>query len=65
MSAEFREQVMKMTPQERLELSLWLGDEYLAELTAATGMSREEALAYDRKQAQLDRPRPSRSKGGW
>ena len=52
---EQREEVMRMTPQERLELSVRLGEEGLADFMAANGLSREEAIARIRKQRQAGR----------
>lgn len=49
---EQREEVMRMTPQERLALSARLGEEGLADFMAASGLSREEAISSIRKQRQ-------------
>lgn len=49
------EEVMRMTPEERLALSVRLGEEDLANFIAASGLSREEAIGRIRKQRQAGR----------
>ena len=56
---EQREEVERLTPQERLELSTRLREEGLALFMAANGLPREEAVARIRKERQAGR-RPSR-----
>jgi hypothetical protein len=50
--------VMALTPGERVELSFRLGEQAVANLAAARGISREEALKIIRQQSQHGR-RPS------
>lgn len=49
------EEVMRMTPAERVELSARLGEEDLQHFIAASGLSREEAIAQIRRQRQIGR----------
>lgn len=56
---EQREEVMRMTPQERLALGARLRERGLAQYMAAHGLSRDQAIAAIRKQRQAGR-RPSR-----
>ncbi len=59
---EQREEVLRMTPAERLALSVRLGEEDLANFVAASGLSRDEAIEHIRKQRQAGR-RKSRCMG--
>ena len=56
-----REEVMRMSVEERLELAARLRERGLADYMALHGVSREEAIAQIRKQRQIGR-RPSRCK---
>jgi hypothetical protein len=55
--------MLAMTPGERIELAFAIGEEDLALYTAASGLTREEALARIRIERQSGR-RYSRSKAG-
>lgn len=47
-----REEVLRMTPAERLALAVRLGEEGLADFMSASGLSREEAIVRIRRQRQ-------------
>ena len=54
-----REEMMRMTPEERMALAARLRERGLADYMATHGVSREEAIAQIRRQRQVGR-RPSR-----
>jgi hypothetical protein len=49
------EEVMRMTPAERVELAVRLGERGLTDFMTARGVTRDEAIAQIRRQRQTGR----------
>jgi hypothetical protein len=61
---ELDREMLALTPAERMELALVLGERDLQLFMAANELTREEALAHFRHESQAGRRHYSRSKAG-
>ncbi|HEY2772658.1 MAG TPA: hypothetical protein VGK20_01270 [Candidatus Binatia bacterium] len=62
MRRELDAEVARMSPEQRVELALRLGQEAIDTLASASGISRDEAREIFRRNNQIGR-RPSKSAG--